>query len=467
MKILNDKFGLSYLAGNAQVLYANTASLQQFDTIIANTFTTTGNVFTVNVSGVYSNGFFATSGNISAANIIIAGNLFLGTGSGTTGQYIRRSATGISWVDSSFVGGTLIDPTQVNNQLYAQSFSSPNVQIGSNWTTSANANVATANISLGLNATTGNIVTLVATNANVSAALNATSANITTLVVTNLSTSNIAISAGGLQTSYINTGLGGNVTTANLLIIRSGSGTALQVTPTGGSAGVLFDNAAVYTRISNLVGTNASITGTASSIGVRPGGVVDVVSNLYANTGRLEQLSVANLYMATATKITLVANNTVSIGTVGQIPSNVAITGNTFTNSFVYTSAIIEPVAIHAGTAPAGEMPINLMANTTHYYTPNATALWTPNVRAGTTTPLNNMLSIGQSITFSMIINQGATPYNNNSGNLRIDNSWYTAKWPYASAPTAVPNRIEVYTYTLIKTAAGTWVVLASSSTNG
>ena len=387
MKILNDKFGLSYLAGNAQVLYANTASLQQFDTIIANTFTTTGNVFTVNVSGVYSNGFFATSGNISAANIIIAGNLYLGGISGTTGQYIRRSATGISWVDSSFVGGTLIDPTQVNNQLYAQSFSSPNVRIvggsvtgvtgafttlvatdisSSNvYQTGTSQSIQTANAQIGTNWGTTSRANLAV--ANVASALNATSANITTLVVANLSVTNISITAGSLQTSYINTGLGGNVTTANLLLSRSISGDVLRVQNSGGTQGVMLDATGVYTRIGNMHSPNASITGTASSIGVRPGGVVDVVSNLYANTGRLEQLSVANLYMATATKITLVANNTVSIGTVGQIPSNVAITGNTFTNSFVYTSAVTEPVAIHAGTAPAGEMNINLMANSVHY----------------------------------------------------------------------------------------------------
>ena len=168
-----------------------------------------------------------------------------------------------------------------------------------------------------------------------------------------------------------------------------------------------------------------------------------------------------------STKITLVANNTVSIGTVGQIPSNVAITGNTFTNSFVYTSAVTEPVAIHAGTAPAGEMNINLMANSVHYYTPSVTAVWTPNVRAGGTTPLNDIISTGQSISFSMIVNQGGTPYNNNSGNLRIDNTWYTAKWSLAQLPTSTASRVEVYSYTLIKTGSGTWVVLGSLSSLG
>jgi hypothetical protein len=151
---------------------------------------------------------------------------------------------------------------------------------------------------------------------------------------------------------------------------------------------------------------------------------------------------------------------------------NISATGNISTpaylstNTFAYTSAIIEPVAIFAGTGPSGEMNIDLMANSTHYYTPVATGLWTPNVRAGATTPLNDMMAVGRQITFSMIVNQGATPRNNNSGNLRIDNTWYTAKWPNATAPTAIANRTEIYTYTLIKTAAGTWVVLGASSTN-
>jgi hypothetical protein len=484
----------------------------------------------VNVAGVYSNGFFATSGNISAANIVISGNLYLGGVSGTTGQYIRKSASGIGWVDSTFNGGTLTDSVQVNNRLYAQSFSTPNVQIGSNWGTTSNANVAVANISLVLNATTANVGFLVAPNfssaniyqsaadtfvatnlsasnvyqttgqsiqspniqigtnwgtisranlsvANVSAALNATNANITNLVVTNLSASNIAITAGSLQSSYINTGLGGNIATANLLITRSTGGTALQVNPLGGQVGVLLDNALVYTRISNMVSTNASITGTASSIGVRPGGVVDVVSNLYANTGRLEQLSVANLYIANNSKLQSGSNASIIISgnvqSANLVTGNIAANGNITTsaylstNTFVYTSAVTEPVAIHAGTAPAGEMNINLMANSIHYYTPSVTAVWTPNVRASAATPLNNMLSTGQSISFSMIVNQGVTPYNNNSGNLRIDNTWYTAKWPLAQLPTSTASRVEVYSYTLIKTGSGTWVVLGSLSSLG
>ena len=185
------------------------------------------------------------------------------------------------------------------------------------------------------------------------------------------------------------------------------------------------------------------------------------MSNLYTS-------GIGNFGSIQTSNVNVSGNVTSANVTTGNIAAsgNITSTGAFSANSITYNAAVIEPVAIYAGTAPSGEMNIDLMANSTYYYTPAPTGLWTPNVAAGRTTPLNDFIATGRQMTFSMIVNQGATPRNNNSGNLRIDNTWYTAKWPSGIAPTAVANRTEIYTYTLIKTAAGTWVVLGSSSSN-
>jgi hypothetical protein len=479
MKILNDKFGLSYLSGNAQILYANTASLQQFDTIIANTFTTTGNVFTVNVGGVYSNGFFATQGNISAANIIISGNLFLGGTSGSTYQYIQKSATGIAWVNSTFDGGLLLNPLVLQNQLVATSISSANVVItGGYLQTVANVyatgvvnsgSIQTPNLNITTGATiTGALVTgsLSTANARITGGYLQTVSNVYTTGVVNadsVQVPNLSVTTGATITGALVTG---SFSTANARITGGYLQTVANLYATGvvNGGSVQTPNLSVTTGATvtgRLLASNFDSANVAIRGGYIGGGAGVTVANVYAS-------GIGNFGSIQTSNVNVSGNVTSANLTTGNISAtgNISTPAYLSTNTFAYTSAIIEPVAIFAGTGPSGEMNIDLMANSTHYYTPVATGLWTPNVRAGATTPLNDMMAVGRQITFSMIVNQGATPRNNNSGNLRIDNTWYTAKWPNATAPTAIANRTEIYTYTLIKTAAGTWVVLGASSTN-
>jgi len=370
MKILNDKYGLSYLSGNAQILFANTGSTQQFDTIVANTFTNLGNSFTINTAGVYGANLVTTA-NVSGANIIISGNLYLGTASGNTGQYIQKSATGIAWVDTNFTGGAV-------NTVVAANLSTANAQI-----------------------TGGN-------------------AALTTLFSSNIGTANASITAG----------------TATTLLVTNFSSGNTQIT--GGNATLTTFFA------SNISSGNVSMTG--GNIGMNYNKVVSLIGNVYTGNLFAGNLSSSNV--------------TISGGYISAM-SNITV------NNFTYANSIIEPVAIHAGTAPTGEMPINLLSNSTHYYGATPTGNWTPNVRASASVPLNSYMAIGQQITFSMILLQGATPRNNSSGNLRIDNTWVTARWPGATTPTAVSSRTEVYTYTLIKTANATWVAIGSSSSHG
>jgi hypothetical protein len=153
-------------------------------------------------------------------------------------------------------------------------------------------------------------------------------------------------------------------------------------------------------------------------------------------------------------------------------PSNVATTNNnnTFTATQIFSGSasqlglvvndIIETVTISPAAA-TGTITYDITTQSVMYYTGAATANWTINIRASSTTTLNTALAVGQSISIAFLSTQGATAYYNNV--LQVDGVTITPKWQGGVAPTAGnPNGIDMYTYTIVKTAASTYTVLGS-----
>jgi hypothetical protein len=92
------------------------------------------------------------------------------------------------------------------------------------------------------------------------------------------------------------------------------------------------------------------------------------------------------------------------------------------------------------------------------YLTANQTANRTLNF-----TNVNSLLSTGQSYTASVLATQGSTAYYFNA--YQVDGTAVTPKWSGGSAPTeGNASGIDVYTFTIIKTANATFTVLASQS---
>lgn len=154
--------------------------------------------------------------------------------------------------------------------------------------------------------------------------------------------------------------------------------------------------------------------------------------------------------------------------------ANIPVTNvtNTFTNtqSFVGSSSAIamvlndtaEAVTISA-TAATGTINFDITTQSVLYYTTNASGNWTVNFRASSGTSLNTALSIGQSVTAAFLVTQGASAFYNNA--VQVDGSSVTPKWQGGTAPTAGnASSIDVYTYTVIKTANATFTVLASQN---
>jgi len=132
---------------------------------------------------------------------------------------------------------------------------------------------------------------------------------------------------------------------------------------------------------------------------------------------------------------------------------------NAVSNTFNY---IVEPTTISA-TAATGTINYDVGTQSIVYYTTNASANWTINLRASSSATLNSLMSTGQTITVTFLATQGATAYYNSA--VTIDGSAVTPKWQSGIAPNAGNiNSIDSYTYAIIKTGNAAFTVIASQT---
>jgi hypothetical protein len=146
--------------------------------------------------------------------------------------------------------------------------------------------------------------------------------------------------------------------------------------------------------------------------------------------------------------------------------------GGTFPSSGTFTSislsgqmsmrGAIERTSIDT-TVLDSTFNFNWATSAVRYFTNNASGNWTLNVRASSTLTLNDTMANGESISFTTLCTQGSTAYYQLA--MQIDGNAVTPKWAGGAAPTAGnANSIDVYTFTIVKTANATFTVLASQT---
>ena len=147
------------------------------------------------------------------------------------------------------------------------------------------------------------------------------------------------------------------------------------------------------------------------------------------------------------------------------IGSTTPSTGAFTTLSATGTTSIYETIekATLSGSALTGTINLNTLDGAVFYYTANATANWTLNVRGDGSTSLNTVMAVNDSISFVVMATQGSTAYYQSA--MQIDTSSITPKWAGGTAPSAGnANSVDVYAFTIIKTANATFTVLASQT---
>lgn len=174
----------------------------------------------------------------------------------------------------------------------------------------------------------------------------------------------------------------------------------------------------------------------------------------------------------TPDNVATVTNKNLSSGT-NTFPSSLAtLTGTqTLTNKTLTTPVVNNPrlkspeeLTSVSATAATGTINFDALAQSDVYYTTNASANWTLNIRGDSSTTLASMLDVNDSITVTFKVTNGATAYYQTA--FQIDGVAVTPKWQGGLAPTGGnASSVDVYTFNIVKTAATpTYTVFASQT---
>lgn len=155
-----------------------------------------------------------------------------------------------------------------------------------------------------------------------------------------------------------------------------------------------------------------------------------------------------------------------------NIPATNAANTFTGTQSFTGTSSALaivlndaaEVVTVSA-TAATGTINYDVTTQSVLFYTTNASGNFTVNLRASSGTSLNTALAVGQSVTVAFLVTNGATAYYNTTVQVDGTASGVTTRWQGGTAPSAGnASSVDIYSYTVIKTANATFSVFAAQT---
>lgn len=218
----------------------------------------------------------------------------------------------------------------------------------------------------------------------------------------------------------------------------SGASSPLQV---GGSAG---------TSGKPLVSAGAGTTPAWNTLGVSGGG-----TGATSLTGLAKGSGTSAWVAATA------GTDYVAPGTVTNFTAKQTFTG---TSSNLATGLVnaAEPGTI-AATAATGTINYDVCTQSILYYTTNASANWTLNLRCSSGTSLNTAMTTGDIVTVVHMVTQAASPFYNNG--LQVDGNSVTPKCQAGSCPTSGnASGIDAYTYAIIKTGNAAFTILESQT---
>ena len=147
-----------------------------------------------------------------------------------------------------------------------------------------------------------------------------------------------------------------------------------------------------------------------------------------------------------------------------------SVSSNNFTSNLQLNIVRVIESANISTIAATGNINISVSNNSVHYFTANTTGNCTFNLRANSTTRLDDAIANGQAVTVAIMLTQGATQY---FANVYIDGVLQTSnvKWMGNARPSysaSITNSIiDVYTLTTIKTGSNAYTILASNTLFG
>ena len=244
---------------------------------------------------------------------------------------------------------------------------------------------------------------------------------------------------------------------------RGYDGTSAQSHASGAIVEHCLDAHTIYqaNRLANLQTTKGDLIGysgtTTNRVAAGANDTVLVADSAQTN-GIKWAATLAGLTLTSPTVNTpTVSTPTITNGTV----SGATITGGSL------ASAVVDQLEENwnvVASAATGTINFDVKTASIWYYTSDASADHTINVRGDGSTTLSSLLAVGDSITIVWANTNGATAYWPST--LQIDGTTVTPKWQGGTAPTGGnASSLDLYTYVIVKTAATpTYTVLASQT---
>lgn len=311
-------------------------------------------------------------------------------------------------------------------------------------------------------------VTAIASGAIVNADVSASAAIELSKLATSTAGNIIVYNSSGVPTAVAETG---DVTISDAGVTAIASGVIVNA-DVNASAAIAHSKLANATDGQLLLGTTTTGVVTATTVTgdvtITGAGVTAISSGVIVDADVNASAAIADTKLATiatAGKVSNSATTAASANTASAIVARDA-SGNFIAGKATLATAdvttVVETATISA-TASTGTINIDFSTNPTVYYTSNATANWTLNVRGTSGVTLNDTLSTGQIATVTFLATNGVTPYRPTV--FQVDGSAVTPKWMGGTAPTTGnASSIDAYTLAIIKTGNAAFTMLASQT---
>ena len=309
-------------------------------------------------------------------------------------------------------------------------------------------------------AITSTNTTLLMTDATISTARNAV------LKFTGTITANCTVFvASGIEKTYIlENGTTGNFTVA--LNQVGGSSAIFAGTDKSNKLVYLDGTNVVDLGLANLTGTQTLTNKTLTSPTITDP-IINKINDSNGNeeiiftatASAVNELTIANSATGNNPNITASGSDT-NIG-INLTPKGI---GEITFNGTGKVQQVLEKITV-TSTVTTGTVNYDLLDQAVLYHTGNASGQFTLNFRGSSSTALNTMVTVGESATAAFLNTNATTAYYTTFVTIDGTSTNVSTKWQGGSTPSSGNSlSIDAYAFTIIKTAASTYTVLAAQS---